>query len=311
MLSLFSALVECACDQNFLIADYPQTFSIAVPPGQVVCVNSSSVGGLFIGVQFNFAFFSYYNATDYSQYVARSTSAFLSVEITSSQDDFVTFTTVAFPNQCTIGLYYSSRPNDSFLLTNASTVPIQNYDDRCVLIHGYSDTNTTLVFDTELNHDYLLINGNNSLRFSGSGTYFVTGKPLSIWFSSDFSTLSNYIKVTTKSDATNRNAVSGSFPGYHPTAAPKPHPDNAGEKDPLSRLAIILICLASVLVVGSALAITVYCLVFAEKKKTGPEPATDIARVHEVRAQSLICDELDRPIQMSFIDVPDATTDIV
>jgi hypothetical protein len=243
MIVLFVTRTTSHCDQQILLTRDPRTHSIALPADKVLCINSTYIGTHFLCGEYAKATFTFSNATDRSAAAARSLSSHLSVAIASPQAETVTFTTASFPNQCTTALYYSSVPSESILLARDSQFPITNYDDRCALFHGYPHSHVAITFDTKEGHNFVVFNNNMSDKRSGVGSQSFHGTAVSVWFTSDFVTLSNFVGIETHSEADNSRAASGWFGEYRRVSATVRVQNTTGESEVVPAAAIIGSCL--------------------------------------------------------------------
>jgi hypothetical protein len=273
------------------ISSDPRTYSLSIEPGDPICFNSTDVGAHFLdGESFN-STFTFFNATDSSTIAHRSTSAWLSFAISSVIPENITFTTATFPNSCTLGFFYSNSPNSELFLPNNTSDVIQDYDDRCFLVHAYHDSNVTASWDTELGHDFVVLNQNEAEQLSGIGSRTFSGRPVSLRFTSDFAGLSNFVGIKSASNVINPHSGSGQFPKFRPLVPSKTMPKKFEEGQSLSLAMIIGICSGVVAVLGSILTIVIYRLCRPVKDDIGHFNAEIIEARTDVRVQSLVDSE--------------------
>jgi hypothetical protein len=286
---LLAVLAASKCDSQINLSAEPRTYSVPLVAGDVLCVNSTVIGTHFISGEYRTANFTFSNTTDSSGPAVRSVSSLLSVAVNTTENETVTFTAASFPTVCTASVYCSTLPFDCYNISRSPGVPMINYDDRCALFHGYPDSQILVAYDTEERHDFVIMNNNETAKHSGNGSEAFFGRAVSVRFTSDFATLSNFLVVRTESNAQNLRAGNGSFGAYQPPSAPRTRPSISVEGEPLTKVQIIAICVALVAFVITVLAIGLYCLFRPGRAKL---PSTSDGReeitLRQIRGQSLV-----------------------
>jgi hypothetical protein len=229
--------------------------------------------------------FSFRNATDIKNSTARSISGFLSAEISGYKTSIISFTAAAFQNKATKGFYYSSKPNDNISLSDEV---IEDYDDKCVMFHFYENQSCVITYDTEKSQDFVTIDNDPNLVFSGSGD-FRTSDPFCVCFVSGFSSRSRFVDVSCTSDES-ISGESGWLPAYELPRSTQPIPHPPHERDPLSWTIIVIIIVVVVLVVVAILVIVLYCL--CRRRQAVREDASDEDLDREVRIHPLVSDQV-------------------
>jgi hypothetical protein len=312
MLVLFLHLGTARCHTEIILSPEPHTYFVSAGPGDPICFNSTDIGTHVIQGEYNRARFTFFNTTDTSEIAARSTYSWLSVSISAPEPENLTFTSATFPNSCTLGFYYSNLPNSLLFLPNGSTDAFQAYDDRCFLVHAYNDSNVTVSWDTEYGHDFVFLNQDLTAVHSGIGSETFSVLPVSLWFTSDYAGVSNFVRLESSSAIVNGRGRSGRFPNYWPLVPSRTQPKRNGEDDLLSMGAIIGLCLGVVVVLGTVTSIVLYCLCRPVRRDIGHFDPEMVDSRPEVRVQALVdTDEHSQSGEEAFVKAAEVVLPII
>ncbi|OHT10905.1 hypothetical protein TRFO_19709 [Tritrichomonas foetus] len=268
-----------SCFGTLYITNIPKTYTIDLLPNTSFCINSTSIGSYFLKGLSGEAHFSFYNVTHYgkkldnttSMNAVRSTDSLLSIEISSQKAETVTFTAGAFQNICILGFYYSNKPNTELILQQPYII---NYDDKCMMVHRYNDTEMYLDYDTEEDHDFVDINNDIDFSVSGIGSLSLGPDVVSVRFWSDFAKLSNYVKINVSSKCENLDSETGYFGTYRPLIPPRTTANPPDDSQQLSKSMIIAICFGVVISVAGLVSTFIYCIFCGEtviERETGQQ----------------------------------------
>lgn len=304
MLLFIVCLSNYQCDHAINVSTMLQTYRIDVVPQKKFCVNMNLNQTYLLftnGSKSYITIESYdYDKKNYST----NTSAIKELQsksfytlyhptkmiIYSDTDDIVEFIAVKFPSPCYNGYFFSSHSKSTFNFTAEGQPPysLTNYDNKCVLLYGSSNSSINVSYNIEEKDSLTIYTLNSNKTVNGTiSSDIYKGTSVAIYFQSDFSILSEYIKINSEStDPDTAIADSGSFmipkqwiiPDSTPETIPPP-------KSHVNTALIISITVISCLAAGTIVFLLVYCLVCV--KKSEPPKNTDTSIIDKIDDESI------------------------
>ena len=293
MLSFFFVSALSSCSLKIEQFDNFAVQKLTIKKGQTVCLNISVLNyHIFFTEATNSDFkiasydpikhaFQRYtiNSNNLSQPLFSNFENFLNINITTDlEEDNLTFIGVHFTTPCYNGIFFSSLPNDKILFSKSfqNISQLKNYDDKCVVLYGYEDSLFGITYSID-EGDELTIYRNNSIEKSKKGVQelFFEGESIALHFESDFSIVSDYINISTQSQAyQSKIAASGYRLFDRSSSTADPTPGDINKMPGLDTPILVVIVVIAILVIIVVAVLLVYCLVFNKPKNEEGEAPT-------------------------------------